>query len=412
MVKDIGIKTCVNLSVFLATGSTVFESLCATTGLVNPFYITLVRYVAILYVFLYTIRKNIKISFDKSFLYFLIVYSLYILFYLTLGRQYPLNKMLGCPESVFGYLQHTFYLFLLILCSKTIFKFMSIRNICIMFLFFTLIPTLYYINLIGIETLQIVNASNSEAQFLGTLTFSYACSTVLILHIFFFNEYTSKKYLNIIILAFVICAVVYVWMAGTKRGPILWALISIIVCFYYKDKNFSKYFKKILIIGIIVYISLPVIFDFFKDIAPYTIERINAALYEGDTSHRLDAGNSDNGYSLAINQFLSSPLFGSYFRITDSTSIFKGVYPHNIFLEMMITMGVIGLIPFLFFVKKIYTSASKKISLSENKKQMFFFVLFNMSFFTMFTTDTILLNYSFWMSASYVLVYPQFKDKI
>ncbi len=411
MWKNIDIKIAVTISVYLAFGVTVFESLCNELNFINPLYLTVTRYVSLLYVLYFTFKKNIGLWIDKPFFILYLVYSLYILMYLTIDRQIPLDKMLRCPESVTSFLFHSIYLLLFILCSKTIIKYISLRLVCVLFLIFTLIPSLYYINMVGFQTMQVVSVANSEQQFIGALTFSYACSMVFVINIFFYKCYTPIKILNLFILCIVICAVIYVWMAGTKRGPMLWAIVSSILCLMYKTGKATKFIVRLFIIGGILYFLIPFVLDYFKDLAPYTIERINAALYEGDTSSRLDAGNSNSGYVLAFNQFLDSPILGSYFRILKFSS-FYGLYPHNIFLEIMITMGVPGLVAFLYILKRLYVNSIIGIGENDRNIQMFFFVVFNMSFFTLFTTDSILLNYSFWISLGYVLVYPRLANSI
>lgn len=163
-------------------------------------------------------------------------------------------------------------------------------------------------------------------------------------------------------------------MAGAKRGPMLWAIVSSILCYMYKTGKATKFIVRIFIIGGILYFLIPFVLDYFKDLAPYTIDRINAALYEGDTSSRLDAGNSNSGYVLAFKQFLDSPILGSYFRILKN-SPFYGVYPHNIFLEIMITMGGVGLVAFFYIFKRLYVSSIIGIGENKRNKQMFFFVI-------------------------------------
>lgn len=411
MLKNLDIKIAVTASVYLAFGVTVLECLCNELHFIDPLYLTVARYVSILYVLYFTLNKNIGLWVDKPFFMLYLVYSLYILVYLTIDKQIPLEKMLRCPESVTSFLLYSIYLLLFILCSKTIVKYISLRLICILFLIFTLIPSLYYINIVGFQTMQVVSVASSEQEFIGALTFSYACSMVFVINLFFYKSYTPIKILNLLILGIVICGVIYVWMAGTKRGPMLWAIVSSILCYMFKTGKATKFIVRIFIIGGILYFLIPFVLDYFKDLAPYTIERINAALYEGDTSSRLDAGNSNSGYVLAFNQYLDSPILGSYFRILKS-SPFYGVYPHNIFLEIMITMGGFGLVAFFYIFKRLYVSSIIGIGENKRNKQMFFFVIFNMSFFTLFTTDTILLNYSFWISLGYVLVYPRFANSI
>ena len=161
------------------------------------------------------------------------------------------------------------------------------------------------------------------------------------------------------------------------------------------------------------YLLLDFVLDKIAEIAPLTAGRIRDAVYYGDTASRFDASQKgDSGYYLAVNQFLSSPVWGSYYRLI-SNGIFKGCYPHNVFLETMISMGLIGLIPMLYMVVKIFKKSFYLIRNGLNEPYKLSFLLFLSIFFSLFTTGTILLNYGFWTFMC-MLSFPKkcYEDKI
>lgn len=401
-------------SVFLFTGASVLEALLAHLMPVYASVTTYFRYTFVLLLFYIHSRENRPSIINKSFGVFFIIYSLYILWYMSLGREIPLSDMFAVPDSVSDYIIHWAYLSLLILCSDTIIKYLNIRYVLILWLIFILGLSLYYISLVGFETMQVVSRENYEAQFIGPLTFSYNSSLVLVF-VIFFNKYLSPwKKLNFILCVFVVVAVGYIWLAATKRGPILWSFVAIIIVYFFKNRNVFNYLVRVGIIVIILWELVPILLEMLKDFAPYSVERINAALYEGDTSYRLTEGEEENVWVLAYEQWtksISSFLLGTNCRITQMGSMFYGVYPHNIFLEFVITMGVLGLLYFVYHVSRIYMSINNTFKDDSNEKILFFFCLFNCSFTTLMTTSTLVLNYSFWVSFGICASIPMFIEK-
>ena len=83
----------------------------------------------------------------------------------------------------------------------------------------------------------------------------------------------------------------------------------------------------------------------------------------GNSNDRLEIWNN------AIHQFADNPLFGNSLQATSVHT-----YPHNIFIEVMITTGIIGLIPFLFFIAYLFKLG---IQIIKNKPSLFWiFVIF------------------------------------
>ena len=202
-------------------------------------------------------------------------------------------------------------------------------------------------------------------------------------------------------------------IVSTKRGPILWTLVVLLVMFFFQNKLKFKYMVMLIILCVSGYLLLDFVLDKIAEIAPLTAGRIRDAVYYGDTASRFDASQKgDSGYYLAVNQFLSSPVWGSYYRLI-SNGIFKGCYPHNVFLETMISMGLIGLIPMLYMVVKIFKKSFYLIRNGLNEPYKLSFLLFLSIFFSLFTTGTILLNYGFWTFMC-MLSFPKkcYEDKI
>ena len=101
---------------------------------------------------------------------------------------------------------------------------------------------------------------------------------------------------------------------------------------------------------------LPDVISIIENFSPFLAERVEMTLIEGHTSGRME---EEGAYGYTIKQFMNSPIFGSYFRIVTPNLTWRGMYPHNIILELLITFGVVGLIPFLYFLKIIFIKLRK-----------------------------------------------------
>ena len=95
-----------------------------------------------------------------------------------------------------------------------------------------------------------------------------------------------------------------------------------------------------------------------------------------NTMDRIDVGTEGRIflYKSSIYQFLENPIFGNSLN----NDLFN-YYPHNMLLEVMITTGVIGLIPFVLF---LYVTFAKIIFVIREHKEYFWLCVFFMQAFT------------------------------
>ena len=133
-------------------------------------------------------------------------------------------------------------------------------------------------------------------------------------------------------------------------------------------------------------------------VSSHAAEKVESTLKEGDTNGRFDVNNPEGStYLIGLNQFFQSPLWGSYFRLVTEHRSFKGAYPHNVFIEILMTMGLLGFIPFIAFLVKSWKKVNKVLK-KENCTDGKFacLILFLSTFLQLQTTWSIVLNLSFW----------------
>ena len=114
----------------------------------------------------------------------------------------------------------------------------------------------------------------------------------------------------------------------------------------------------------------------------------------------------DGGFEIATKQFYESPITGSYFRIVTTNLLWQGMYPHNIILEVLITFGVLGLIPLLYFVWKIISKLRYSFKNSQGNQtsiEQVLGIMFINMFFSMMTSGTLLLSLPFWVNIAILL---------
>jgi len=174
-----------------------------------------------------------------------------------------------------------------------------------------------------------------------------------------FNSQLYKLLINISLIIFLIVVV----LLGA-RFPLL---ILILFYLYFLLKNYRNSNTYILIIAILL--SFSFFSDTFSNIGKRSYERIYS-LIDGTDSESID-----ERIEMAKNSkllFYENPLFGS--GIGSYSAIYgKGLraYPHNIILELLAEIGLIGL--FLFFLVVI-SPAFSRLNLPLFLKILFLFV--------------------------------------
>ena len=368
--------------------------------------ISLLRCVVLIILLIYQIQHyGLKIR-EKPYFLFFIAYSAYIFLYMTTLRVYPLYRLYKVPETIWSFLTSSLLIATYFLCAKTIIKkFCYQKFICLSFIL-GVIPTIWYINFVGLDFIQYASAYDTnidEKLFIHQLTLAYNNVPVLVISALLYKNLNKNKYVSYAIFFVIAISVGYILMVSTKRGPVLWTMINFLICYLVIPKNRMKKLVIITVVILFITFNLDLILDLISDFAPNTVERFEASIYEGNTSGRMDSDDgSKGGYSLGFSQFLSSPLWGSYFRIVHVSGYFNGHYPHNVFIEMLMTMGILGFIPFMAFLIK---AGKKIISVLKNRfeyNQLALISLFLACFLELQTTGTLVLN-SFWVLLYLVL---------
>lgn len=148
------------------------------------------------------------------------------------------------------------------------------------------------------------------------------------------------KYSKILYPVLFILGVLSIMRAGS-RSPVA-ILLAVIVLYFLARSNFIKGLLVTCIALLIIWLSLDVLIELSNAIGSDISIRLLSAVENGDTSGR------DKIYSNVLNHIKESPFLGEFYLIP--SGIGKGYYPHNYFLEVFMTTGLLGGIPFVAMV--------------------------------------------------------------
>lgn len=219
-------------------------------------------------------------------------------------------------------------------------------------------------------TLYLIFSSQSLDNSLYTsdvyLGVSQSVITISIIAFVFSIYYTERKYI------FFAIVLITLWLAMELggRGPIIWAIASILslgITRLFQQKNLTTILKRLFFFSTIVIITLPIIFYLITsyDLVD-RLEFINRFI--GDSERSYDSSSSIGARIDLKDQALSfiseNPIIGygalSFRVITGS------LYSHNIFLDILFDLGLLGLILLILILTKGFTTYWKILKNERN----------------------------------------------
>lgn len=394
------IEWVVAIAVAYATSFTILESFFGEFFPLLRSVSGIMRSVIVLLLLFFQIRHyGLHIRGQKFFIFFL-TYNLFLVIYLFVFPIYKLEDLKGFPGaasgSTFAFFYRSVQIVGYILSAEIIIKHLSVKKYIFVSFFSAVIPSISFIQYVGVDTIQYLNHLDDDA--FSLLALGYCNSTLLVLEILFFKKFVSDGLLSILFSCVVIISVVYILFVGGERGPIIWAFVNLCICFYILSKKVFRYLICLAIISIFLFINIDMIIETLRPYVPRAAEKLELTFKEGDTNGRFDMDNEEGStYIIGLKQFASSPIYGSYFRLITNHKVFRGHYPHNVFIEMLITMGLLGTIPFILLLLKAYKKVLKVIKRGNlQDSQLCCLAIFLGVFLQFQTTWSIVANAAFW----------------
>lgn len=235
---------------------------------------------------------------------------------------------------------------------------------------------------------------------MGYMVFGYSILQCTIFLSYLIIVSKRRKLLNILMYFY---SIILILLFGNRFALVI-AILDLLVFYYFFEKsNRKKIAAYILIIslGILFYLNIQPLLIlinelFLKlDYRVYGITRLLESL-----KLNIDSGDVSNGrisiYTEAINIILKNPLgigIWGYLSEVKSKWLMLGYYPHNIFIEIGMHWGIIGLIVFIIILLKV----GYRIITMENSSYKLFLIALILLNTKLLLSDTYISYNMFWM---------------
>lgn len=210
----------------------------------------------------------------------------------------------------------------------------------------------------------------------GTIEAGHLGLSVVVLSVFSLYKLSGKIVLKFVISVIGVLGFLVLLRAGS-RGPILSLLGIISLVLLSVSKNKFKNLLILAIIGTLIYLFYDDIIRFISGLSPI----LKARLFEEENQ----LNSREFHFAYAWNAFLKNPILGYRFAIPLGHGIY--MYSHNIILDTMMQLGIVGLFLLLYIViKSIYKSV---ILIVEKKSNLWVGLMFVQYFFKLLVSGAI-----------------------
>lgn len=304
------------------------------------------------------ILKNKNIIFIFLIFYFFLLLS-------SILSNYPINSL---ASSLFYFLYFLYGAALLILIKeKPINQLFFLSFGLITFLFIS-VDAIYEI----INKKNILGFSSIDGRIAGLFGDRWVIGSYLVrimpvlIGIFFINFNLIKDYFKVFYFIIFFLSSVIIIFSGERTAYILFILYIISLLGFFLKKTSVK---KILLglFFVIFFLIFPFLFTDYE-------ERLMHNIYFNITSFDYDNNQYLSLFTTAFKMFLENPLIGlgpNNFRLACSEPIFNisvyscSTHPHNILLQLLSEIGLVGtILVYLFFISIIF-KAFKELSKSK-----------------------------------------------
>lgn len=187
-----------------------------------------------------------------------------------------------------------------------------------------------------------------------TLSYNFVFYAVLSMYMIFYNNDRHSKVIKWG--CFLVCIISILFMG--KRGSLLSVLGAALCLYIFANKTWQKSLVYLGLMTLFYYgvtINIDYVFDLMSVFSQRLADQTRFAYYFGDVHGR------DLLWETAIDQIKEGLIWGYYPKLIllSPSSFGWGLHPHNIFLESMTTMGLVGSIPFFIMIaftiiRKVY----------------------------------------------------------
>jgi O-antigen ligase len=317
---------------------------------------------------------------------FLILYSLRLVYDIYF-KQILFNNDIYFPQ-IFWFFTVFFPSFSLILTINSIDKNQLIKTLHLFIYFSSFCILILILNIIKGDFSRIFSIRMFEIYNLSPITISFYGSTILILS--FYNIYftINKKYSMFFDYLGIIFGILLLFI-GASRGPFITSAVIIIFLIFKKIKISNN--KLFLVLKIIFFTILLIIFLNKK------LDTDNLLVLDRVLTTINDGSNNQNDerfimWSSSFDQFLTDPIFGNSYLEKNSKW-----YPHNIFIEVLLSTGLIGFFLFIIPIAITFIYFIKSKNILNDKYYSHIFLIFIADLFSYTTSGGIFMANDFFL---------------
>jgi hypothetical protein len=333
----------------LSTQNNLFLSPLIFNQLTRLLIITLLIFI---WVVTPQINKNINFQY---FLFFAIAYLTRILYELCFNNNiYHISTL----TFLLYFLSFVFipFLFLINIDFDDRRAILIEKSLKLSFVIFAILVIIYFRHFFSQNIGRISRIiKKGDENYISPLSISSMGSYGILLFILEIIKSRNKKIVWLLYRISLILICLVPFFLGSSRGAFISLFItSIVILFTNEAGNKSK---NIVLFSILIFIGFYITFFVGSNI----LDRMGSIIDD------IDSGNNSairlKIWEVSFHQFLSYPIFGNSLE-----SDYRHFRPHNIFLEVLVSTGIIGFIPFVllifntvrksFFLLKIESSAS------------------------------------------------------
>lgn len=234
---------------------------------------------------------------------------------------------------------------------------------------FTIILIVLVLNILyGIQHDHQGRSSGFMAMY--SISFGHWGVTLVLLSLYqLLYRFISNRYIKIsAVLGFFVG--LYVMYASGTRSPFVALVLGVLFLLWVKNKQKALFvFLTLLFIGVVALVILNPQFSGENESSFFA--RITKSIITGDSSGR------GNLYQQGIQIFREHPTFGGRILYKD------GMYPHNVFLEVLMATGIVGFVLYFLFFKKLIQYIYNVKSVSDKSPEIIWILVFWVQYFTL-----------------------------
>lgn len=189
---------------------------------------------------------------------------------------------------------------------------------------------------------------------LNTISFGQMGVTGIILALYALIKKKLNRFQNIIAILIILTGLFCTLRAGS-RGPLV-SLLGVMIFWLFSARKNPWGLAIVFSLSLFAILFSDSILDLIGNVAPVMEVRLKQTIYASDTNGR------DPLFVGALNAFLDNPVFGKQFAFFNSDGSY--IYSHNIILDALMGLGIIGGGAMLYFLgasfRKSYYLIKKK----------------------------------------------------